>query len=91
MTLYGIDNKKDNIVIRCLICLKYNDADSLIKIFGLLNMNYNFNPKCITTDFNLSQIKAIKECKYFNNKPYIVPCLFHFVKAIIKKLIKNNK
>ena len=85
MTLYGIDNKKDNIVIGCLICLKYNDADSLIKIFGLLNINYNFNPKYITTDFSLSQIKAIKDCKYFNNKPYIVPCLFHFAQAIIKK------
>lgn len=85
MTLYGIDNNKNSIVIGCLICLKYTDSESLNKLFGILNINYNFNPQCISTDFSKSQIKAIKECKYFKNKIYIVPCLFHFAQAIIKK------
>ena len=88
MTLYGIDNNKNSIVIGCLICLKYNDSESLNKLFGILNINYNFNPKCISTDFSMSQIKAINECKYFKNKIYIVPCLFHFAQAIIKKFKK---
>lgn len=85
MILYAIDNKKNSIVITCLICLKFSDIESLKKLFGFLNINYNFNPKCDNTDFSIAQIKTLKNCSTFNKKPYGVPCLFHFSQAIIKK------
>ena len=78
MSLYGIDKINKSFIIECFICLEYNDAESITRLFEILNINYNFNPLYITTDFSLSQIKAIKNCKYFNKKPCIVPFLFHF-------------
>ena len=93
MTIYAIDEINKSIVIAWLICIKYVDTNSLLKLFGLLNISYNYNPKCVTTDFSLAQIKALKECTSFDNSPYVVPCIFLFAQAIIKKFreLKINK
>ena len=55
------------------------------KIFAILNASYNFCPATWTTVFDKAQIKALKTCESFKNKPYIVPCLFHYSQAILKK------
>ena len=64
--------------------LKYTDSQSLIKLFSLLKVSYNFEPKCITSDFDRSQILALKKCDLFIEKPFIICCFFHYVQIIIK-------
>ena len=47
----------NNIInITVLLCLKYNDSESLKKIFSKLNISYNFNQISINTDFDSAQI-----------------------------------
>ena len=87
MTIYAAEDKNNNIKIAYFICLKYNGSNSLIKIFSLLKAIYNFHPIIITTDFDISQIKAIKNCELFDRKPYIICCLFHFSKNYYASLI----
>lgn len=86
MSIYAIDKETNKIVIVCFILLKYKDANSLKKIFTLLRAMYYFEPITINTDFDFSQIKAIKECEIFKKCPYIICCLFHFSQSIIKKM-----
>ena len=44
LSLYAINKFNDTIGIGALICLKYNDTESLKKIFAILNASYNFCP-----------------------------------------------
>ena len=78
MAIYAIEDKNNNITIACFICLRYNDSNSFIKIFSLLEAIYNFHTITITIDFDMSQIKATKQCEIFDKKHYIICCLFHF-------------
>jgi hypothetical protein len=39
----------------------------------------------VNTDFNRAQIKALKMCEFFEPKPYVVPCLFHYSQTIMIK------
>ena len=55
-----------------------------------LKVLYQFSPLCITIDYDMSQIKALKTCEAFIKKPYIICCLFHFTQAIIRKMKKYN-
>ena len=82
MTIYCIDDKKGITILAALILLKYSDTNSLKKIFSILSALYNFSPICVTTDFDLAQMKALKETETFNKTPYIVCCLFHYAQAI---------
>ena len=68
-----------------LSIIRNTDSESLIKLFELLNLLYKFNPKFFNTDFDFSQIKALKNCSLFTSMPLIVSCLFHYSQAIIKK------
>jgi len=90
LSLYAINKFNDTIGIGALICLKYNDTESLKKIFAILNASYNFCPATFTIDIDKAQIKALKTCESFKNKPYIVPCLFHYSQAILKKFKNLN-
>ena len=82
MTSCAAEDKNNNLTNSCFICLKYNDSNSLIKIFSLLKAIYNFHPIIITTDFDMSQIKAIKQCELFNRKPYNYYALLIMIKLI---------
>lgn len=86
MTIYSIESKLKKSIIAAFICLKYNDYNSLIKIFSLLNALYSFSPISVNCDFDKAQIKAIKNCNLFNKKPYVIPCLFHYAQSIMRKL-----
>ena len=90
MTLYCIDNDNTKTILAALILLKYKDTNSLLKILSILKSLYGFSPKCITTDFDKAQIKALKQCEAFNQKPYVIPCLFHFSQALVRKLKSLN-
>ena len=56
MTIYSNNNMNNIINITVLLCLKYNDSESLKKIFSKLNISYNFNQISINTDFDSAQI-----------------------------------
>ena len=88
MTIYTIDKEKKSTIICALICLKYNDEQSLIKIFSLLRAYYNFSPSTVTLDFDRAQINSLKKIELFKNKPYLITCLFHFGQALFRKLQK---
>ena len=55
------------------------------KVFAFLNINYNFNPISVTTDFDSSKVKALKECSKFIKSPYIISCLFYFSQCFLRK------
>jgi hypothetical protein len=86
MTIYAIDNKLKKSNIAAFICLKYKDSNSLIKIFNLFRAIYYFSPISVNCDFENSQIYTLKHCELFNQKHYIIPCLFHYEQSIIRKL-----
>ena len=79
LSIYAIKEANNSIGIGAFICLKYKDSES-----------YNFIPNTCTTYFDKAQIKALKTCESFIKKPYIVPCLFHYSQAILKKFKKLN-
>lgn len=85
MTLYAIEPKKNTILV-ILIIEKYTDTQSLIQLFSILKVIYNFNPYSVTIDLDLAQIKAIKNCDKFTHKPYAITCLCHLGQALIKKM-----
>ena len=86
MTIYTIDNNKEKTILIYIICLKYTDYESLTKLFSLLRVIYHFSPICVNSDYAIAQINALKLCKIFKNKPYVITCLFHFSQSLIKKL-----
>ena len=90
ITIYVFDTKNNKSLIAAFICIKYTDFNSLIKIFSLLSALYNFSPVAINTDFNMGQIKAIKNCTTFKQKPYVICCLFHFSQSILRELKEFN-
>ena len=88
MTIYSINPENNCTNIAALICIKFTDRASLIKLFSILRATYNFSHTSVTVDFDMNQIKALKQCSLFNKKPYIICCLFHFGQCIIQKLRK---
>lgn len=51
-----LDEKEKNVILSCVLCIKYTDSESLKKAFAILNINYNLYPISVTIDFNPSQI-----------------------------------
>ena len=90
MTIYALDNEKNKSIIAALICIKYTDYNSLLKIFAWSRGLYNFSAICTTADFDNSQIKSLKSCETFIKKPFIIWCLFHLSQAIIRKFKQYN-
>lgn len=66
MTIYSINSEKNCTNIAALICLKFIESASLIKLFSIIRTIYNFSPKVITVDFDMSQIKV-----YYSTKNHI--------------------
>ena len=47
---------------------------------------YKFNPKVGHIDYSSSLRKVLLSDNLFNKKPIVIPCFFHFVQSIIKKM-----
>ena len=74
-------NKKLQIFELCLIATMNKENLDMYKQFYLqLKTMYNFKPKIITCDFNLSNINAINEI-FSENEVVIIPCFFHLVQC----------
>lgn len=61
MIVYTNDNDTEKNILICVICIKYTDYESLLKIFSLPRALYNFSPVTVTSDFALAQTKALKK------------------------------
>ena len=86
MTISGVDRSDNNSYIYTLILLKYEDTTSFYKIFQYLNNMYQFNPKVAHIDYSSSLRKALLSDNLFNKKSIVIPCFFHFVQSIVKKM-----
>ena len=91
LIILAFDNTKYSTVL-CNISLILNEnKETFFSVLEYLNKRYKFEPKNITTDYSLAEIKAIKSL--FPNIN-IIPCFFHFLQNICKKLPSlrsNNK
>lgn len=67
--IYALDQANNKIIIVAFILIKYKDANSLIVIFRILHSMYSFEPITINTNFEFSQIKAIKGVDTFKKHP----------------------
>lgn len=85
MSIYAINKNENKSLIACLILFKYDDADSLKKIFSLLRATFNFSPIYVTVDFDSALHYALKNCNLFK-KTYVISYFFHFSHSLMKKL-----
>ena len=70
-----------------LICWKYNNEKSLIKIFPLLQAYYNFSPSTVSLAFNKAQINSLKKLDYLIIN--IIQLLVYFILG--KHFLENCK
>ena len=90
MTIYAIDEKLGNNVITAFIFLKYSDNNSLKKIFNILRVIYKFEPITVNWDYDLAQIKTLKEYDLYHKKPlYYMLSISLFITTI--KIMKQLK
>lgn len=87
MTISSKNKNKDS-VICCFIFYKNQDTISYERIFTFLRDNYNFYPKIIHHDYESALYKSFDNQKIFENKVIHVFCHFHYIKAILDKMIK---
>ena len=75
------------------ILLKSLNEETYSRIFGYLNLNYNFKPSIIHSDFEKAIHAAIKKSEFLNNTIHS-RCFFHFSQMIrnkLKKIYNKNK
>ena len=91
LIILAFDNTKYSTVL-CNISLILNEnKETFYSVLEYFNKRYKYEPKNITTDYSLAEIKAIKSLFPSIN---IIPCFFHFLQNICKKLPNlrsNNK
>ena len=88
LIISGLNKKSNNTNILAFIFLKYEDYDSLKKIFTYFIEMYGFAPKIVNIDFSNSLHKLFSDDTVFKNKPIIIHCFFHFTQAIVKRMKK---
>ena len=86
-------NKNRFCNLLCNLSLIENEnKQTFISVLNFLKNKYNFNPHKISIDFNKAEYAAIK---YRYKDVIIIPCFFHFIHNIIKKIptirSKNKK
>ncbi len=87
MVISGFDVNLKKTILCAFILLPKENVYTFKQIFLYLAKTYSFNPRKLMVDFNIAQIKAVKEifpdCKLHT-------CFFHFSQAIWKNFKKNN-
>lgn len=86
LTISGLNKHNNNTNILAFIFLKYEDYNSLKKIFSYFIEMYDFAPKIVNIDFSNALHKVFSDETVFKNKPIIIHCFFHFTQAIVKKM-----
>ena len=89
--ILAFDNTKYSTVLCNISLILKENKEIFFSVLEYLNKRFKFEPKNITTDYSLAEIKAIKSLFPGIN---IIPCFFHFLQNICKKLPNlrsNNK
>ena len=85
LTIKGFDAKNLQIVLCGLVCIKYEDSQSLYYAFKYLKDFFKFTPKIVNIDFSLVLSNALLSPNLFDEKPIIVNCFFILLNHYIKK------
>ena len=85
LTISKLNKKNNNTNILAFIFLKYEDYNSLKKVFTYFIEMYEFDPKIVNIDFSNSLHKLFFNVTLFKNK-LIILCFFHFTQAIVKRM-----
>ena len=83
MSIYSFDSKNNKTIISALICIKYTDKNSLDLLFRQLTASFNFSPICVKTDYDNSQIYALKNCKLFKKNLILLNVYFIYHKILL--------
>ena len=77
-------NKADYKTVICNLSIISNENKEIfLALFEYLRNRYNWQPKLITIDYSIPELTSIFSVF---PKVTILPCFFHFIKNIIKKL-----
>ena len=87
MTISSKDKNNDS-VIACFIFYKFQDKISYERIFRFLKDNYNFIPTIIHHDYEIALYSSFDNNKIFDEPITHVFCHFHYLKAIVDKMIQ---
>ena len=90
LTIKGFNVEIKQSVLCSLICLKYEDENSIIFAMKYLHDIFNFNPVVINIDYSLSLNNALINNKIFDKQPIILNCFFYYTQAIVRKMKKLN-
>ena len=87
MTVSSKDGN-NNTIICLFVFYKYQDKITYDRIFNFLKENYNFIPKIVHHDYEYALYSSLDNSKIFGEKILLAFCYFHFIKAIVDKMIK---
>ena len=71
----------------CAAVFSKEDSNIYTQFYETLKNNYSFNPKRISLDFALANLKAVNDV-FGQTNIEIIPCLFHLLQAWWRKAIK---
>ena len=77
-------------VLCSLICLKYEDENSIIFTMKYLHDIFKFNPTIINIDYSVSLNSTLINNKIFDTNPIILNCFFHYTQALVRKMKQLN-
>ena len=85
LTIKGFNTDTKQSVLCTLICIKYEDENSIYYTMKYLHDFYNFNPEIINIDYSIALMNGLNNKKLFDNNPIIIKCFFTFLNLLQKK------
>ena len=85
--LIGYNTEREMFELCCAAVFSKEDSNIYSKFYEILKNNYSFNPKKISMDFALANLKAVNEV-FGKSNLEIIPCLFHLLQTWWRKAIK---
>ena len=85
--LIGYNLERDMFELCCAAVFSKEDSNIYTQFYETLKNNYSFNPKRISLDFALANLKAVNDV-FGQTNIEIIPCLFHLLQAWWRKAIK---
>ena len=83
LILLVFNNKEFKSILCSIALIARENKETLITVYEFLKNKYNWNPNFISIDFAKAEFKALK---YVFPSIKIIPCFFHFVANISKKI-----
>ena len=90
LTIKGFNTDTKQSVLCTLICIKYEDENSIYYSMKYLHDFYNFNPEIINIDYSIALMNGLNNKNLFDNNPIVIKCFFHFSQSLTKKIKSLN-